>query len=71
MIQALIAVVLAALLFAVFGLVRLRPGCGGDCAGCDLGCGVKHAARGRDERAGSGDWSVLRLHSSEVGHEVE
>ena len=42
------SILLAALLFAVFGTVRLRSGCGGDCGHCDHSCDLEEIGHGRD-----------------------
>ena len=42
------SIVLAALLFMVFGTLRIRPGCGGDCGHCDEACGIEEAVHEHD-----------------------
>ena len=48
MMTALGSIALAALLFAVFGTVRIRPDCGGNCGHCDTVCTAAEVAREDD-----------------------
>lgn len=35
------SIALAALLFMVFGTLRIGPGCGGNCGHCDHACSIE------------------------------
>jgi hypothetical protein len=38
MIESALGIVIMAVLFTAFGLVRHKPGCSGNCAGCSGSC---------------------------------
>jgi hypothetical protein len=46
MMTSLISIVVVAALFALFGLLKPRPGCGPHCSVCKSPC--EHAAGGKD-----------------------
>ncbi len=67
MIETVAAVAGMAVLFAALGLVRMRPGCEGDCGECGATCGLGPGETAGAETGAAGR-TGRRAQDSEAGH---